>query len=127
MAKAKPLKKALPIKRKAKAAGLRPAAGAVQRKTVVDLAVEELRDRILRGRYPEGSPLRQDALASDLGVSRIPIREALRQLEVEGLVTFSPHAGAVVSMLSLDEIWELFELRAMLESDLMRKAVPNMT
>jgi DNA-binding GntR family transcriptional regulator len=125
--KAKALRKSIPVKRKSKAAGLRPAAGGVQRKTVVDLAVEELRDRILRGRYPEGSPLRQDALASDLGVSRIPIREALRQLEVEGLVTFSPHAGAVVSSLSLDEIAELFELRAVLESDIMRKAVPNIT
>jgi DNA-binding GntR family transcriptional regulator len=99
----------------------------VQRKTVVDLAVEHLREHILRGDYPEGSPLRQDALAAELGVSRIPVREALRQLEVEGLVTFSPHAGAVVSTLSLDEIVELFQLRSMLESELMRKAVPNLT
>ena len=99
----------------------------VKRKTVVDLTVEELRKRILQGAYAEGSPLRQDALATDLGVSRIPVREALRQLEVEGLVTFSPHAGAVVSTLSLDEIVELFELRAMLEADLMRRAVPNLT
>jgi DNA-binding GntR family transcriptional regulator len=101
--------------------------GTVQRKTVVDLAVEEVRERILRGEYPEGSPLRQDALATDLGMSRIPVREALRQLEVEGLVTFSPHAGAVVSTLSIDEIAETFEVRALLEPELMRKAVPNMT
>jgi len=99
----------------------------VQRKTVVDLAVEQLREQILRGDYPEGSPLRQDALAAELGVSRIPVREALRQLEVEGLVTFSPHAGAVVSTLSLDEIVELFQLRALLESELIRKAVPQLT
>ncbi|HEX6558386.1 MAG TPA: GntR family transcriptional regulator [Longimicrobiales bacterium] len=101
--------------------------GKVKRTTVVDLAVQELRERILRGDYPEGAALRQDALAGELGVSRIPIREALRQLEVEGLVTFSPHAGAVVSTLSLGEIAELFELRAILEADVMRKAVPNMT
>lgn len=118
--------RAHPLGRKGKVARLKPS-GLVQRKTVVDLAVEELRERILRGDYAEGAPLRQDALAGDLGVSRIPIREALRQLEVEGLVTFSPHAGAVVSTLSLDEIAELFELRAMLEADLMRKAVPNLT
>ena len=93
----------------------------------MDLAVEELRERILRGDYPEGTPLRQDGLAGELGVSRIPVREALRQLEVEGLVTFSPHAGAVVSTLSLDEIAELFELRATVECDLMHKAVPNIT
>ncbi|HSL70679.1 MAG TPA: GntR family transcriptional regulator [Longimicrobiales bacterium] len=98
-----------------------------QRKTVVDLAVQELRERILRGDYPEGSPLRQDALATDLGMSRIPVREALRQLEVEGLVSFNPHAGAVVSSLSLDEIAELFELRALIEADLIRKAIPNLT
>ena len=101
--------------------------GIVQRQTVVDLAVDELRERILRGDYPEGTPLRQDALANELGVSRIPIREALRQLEVEGLVSFSPHAGAVVSTLSLDEIAELFELRAMMEADLIRRSVPNLT
>lgn len=101
--------------------------GIVRRQTVVDLAVDELRERILRGDYAEGAPLRQDALAGDLGVSRIPIREALRQLEAEGLVTFSPHAGAVVSSLSLAEIVELFALRSMLESDLMRSAVPNLT
>src|SRR5688500_5046311 len=106
---------------------IKPTNGLAQRKTVVDLALEEMRERILRGEYPEGSALRQDALANDLGVSRIPVREALRQLEVEGLVTFSPHAGAVVSTLSLDEIAELFELRAMLEADVMRKAVPNLT
>jgi DNA-binding GntR family transcriptional regulator len=51
--------------------------------------------------YARGEPLRQDALADELGVSRIPIREALRQLEAEGLVTFSPHRGAIVSSLSL--------------------------
>jgi len=61
------------------------------------MTVEALRERILRGDYPEGEPLRQDALADELGVSRIPVREALRQLEAEGLVTFSPHRGAVVS------------------------------
>jgi DNA-binding GntR family transcriptional regulator len=99
----------------------------MQRKTVVDMAVEVMREKILRGDYPEHSALRQDALAAELGVSRIPVREALRQLEAEGLVTFSPHLGAVVSSLSLAEIEELFELRALLESDLARKAVQQMT
>jgi DNA-binding GntR family transcriptional regulator len=91
------------------------------------MTVEALRERILRGDYPEGEPLRQDALADELGVSRIPVREALRQLEAEGLVTFSPHRGAVVSSLSLDEIDELFELRAEIESDLLRRAIPKMS
>jgi DNA-binding GntR family transcriptional regulator len=99
----------------------------IQRQTIASLTVEALRERILRGDYPEGEPLRQDALADELGVSRIPVREALRQLEAEGLVTFSPHRGAVVSSLSLEEIAELFELRAEIECDLVRRAIPQMT
>jgi DNA-binding GntR family transcriptional regulator len=102
----------------------RPAA--VQRQTIASMTVAALRERILRGDYPEGEPLRQDALADELGVSRIPVREALRQLEAEGLVTFNPHRGAVVSSLSLDEIDELFELRAEIECDLLRRAIPQM-
>ncbi len=98
----------------------------IERKTVAMLALERLRERILHGDYPEGAPLRQDALAAELGVSRIPVREALRQLEAEGLVTFSPHVGAVVSSLSLAEIKELFDLRALLESELLRRAIPHM-
>ncbi len=99
----------------------------IQRQTIASMTVEALRERILRGEYPEGEPLRQDALADELGVSRIPVREALRQLEAEGLVTFSPHRGAVVSILSLAEIDELFELRAEIECDLLRRAIPKMS
>ncbi|MEP6492908.1 MAG: GntR family transcriptional regulator [bacterium] len=108
---------------------IRPRASVVpiQRQTIASMTVEALRERILRGDYPESEPLRQDALADELGVSRIPVREALRQLEAEGLVTFSPHRGAVVSSLSLEEINELFELRADIESDLLRRAIPKMT
>jgi DNA-binding GntR family transcriptional regulator len=99
----------------------------IQRQTLSSMTVDALRERILRGRFPEGEPLRQDAIAAELGVSRIPVREALRQLEAEGLVTFSPHRGAVVSTLSLQEIIELFEVRADIESDLLRRAIPGMT
>ena len=99
----------------------------IRRQTVASMTVEALRERILRGDFPDGEPLRQDALADELGVSRIPVREALRQLEAEGLVSFSPHRGAVVSTLSLDEIDELFELRADIESDLLRRSIPRMT
>ena len=105
----------------------RPGVVPIQRQTIASMTVQALRERILRGDYPEGEPLRQDALADDLGVSRIPVREALRQLEAEGLVTFSPHRGAVVSTLSLDEIDELFELRAEIECDLLCRAIPRMT
>jgi DNA-binding GntR family transcriptional regulator len=98
----------------------------IPRQTLTGMTLDALRERILRGSYPEGEPLRQDAIAEELGVSRIPVREALRQLEAEGLVIFSPHRGAVVSTLSLQEITELFEVRAELESDLLRRAIPHM-
>lgn len=96
----------------------------ISRLTLAGATVQAIRERILSGAYAEGEPLRQDALAEELGVSRIPVREALRQLEVEGLVTFSPHRGAVVSSLSTADIEELFDLRALIESDLLRRAVP---
>jgi DNA-binding GntR family transcriptional regulator len=91
------------------------------------MTLEAIRDGIHHGSYGEGVPLRQDALADELGVSRIPIREALRQLEAEGLVTFSPHRGAIVSSLSLGEIEEVFELRSTIEPDLLRRAMPRLT
>jgi DNA-binding GntR family transcriptional regulator len=99
----------------------------ITRQTVTHQATEALRERILRGVYADDTPLRQDALAAELGVSRIPIREALRQLEAEGLVVFNPHRGAVVSSLSVDEIDELFELRSQIESDLVRRAIVRTT
>jgi DNA-binding GntR family transcriptional regulator len=101
--------------------------GRIARQTVTDLALRILRDKILHGEYGEGEPLRQDALAAQLGVSRIPIREALRQLEAEGLVSFSPHAGAVVSTLSLSEIEELFAIRGLLESEVLRQSIAHLT
>jgi DNA-binding GntR family transcriptional regulator len=94
---------------------------------VAAATLQAIRDHILSGGYREGEQLRQDALAAQLGVSRIPVREALRQLEAEGLVTFHPHRGAVVSSFSIGEIEELFELRAQIEADLMRRAVPRLT
>jgi DNA-binding GntR family transcriptional regulator len=96
----------------------------LRRQTVTTLTVDAIREKILHGDYPEGKPLRQDAIAADLGVSRIPVREALRQLEAEGLVTFIPHSGAVVSTLSLEEIRQLFDLRALIEVDLLGAGIP---
>jgi len=104
-----------------------PALLPFQRQTVVQLTLDAIRDRIIRGVYPEDEPLRQDALAVELGVSGIPIREALRQLEAEGLVTCSPHRGAIVSSLSLAEIEEVFALRAMIESELLRLSITRIT
>lgn len=96
-------------------------------KTMAAATADELRRRILAGTFPAGMPLRQDALAAELGISRIPIREALVQLEAEGLVTILPHRGAVVSELSADEVAELFELRALIEPALLRHSAPRLT
>jgi DNA-binding GntR family transcriptional regulator len=100
--------------------------GPITVKTVAEQAYEILRERILVGELAEGTALRQAALAAELGVSRIPIREALRQLEAEGLVTFRPHVGASVSSLSLPEIKELFSLRALIETDVLGRAVGHL-
>lgn len=104
-----------------------PASRKVLRQTVSDATTEQLRRMIISGELADGTPLRQDALAADFGVSRIPIREALSRLEGEGLVASFPHRGYVVTALSRDEIIELFELRALLEPELVRAAIPKMT
>ena len=93
-------------------------------KTRTQLVVEVLRERILSGDRAAGEPLRQSALAEALNVSRIPVREALLQLEAEGLVKFEPHKGATATVLSVEQVTELFELRAMIETDLLAKAIP---
>ena len=97
------------------------------RQTMTGAAVVELRRRILSGAVVAGEALRQDALAKEFGISRIPIREAFHQLAAEGLVTLHAHRGAVVTALSALDIAELFDLRAMLEPDLIRRAVPQLT
>ncbi|WP_439574682.1 GntR family transcriptional regulator [Phreatobacter sp.] len=87
----------------------------LQHRTLSAAIVDRLRQAILDGSHPAGTQLRQDALAETYGVSRIPVREALFQLEAEGLVRILPHKGAVVSELSIDEINDVFDLRTILE------------
>jgi len=93
-------------------------------KTRTQLVVETLREKILSGEIKAGEPLRQAALAEELNVSRIPVREALLQLEAEGLVSFEPHKGATATELNADQVEELFDLRAMLECDLLASSLP---
>ncbi|WP_285295697.1 GntR family transcriptional regulator [Aureimonas altamirensis] len=93
----------------------------VERQSLTDQIVADIRQQIVSGALPEGMPLRQERLAAELGVSRIPLREAIGRLEAEGLVTSVMHKGAVVSTLSLDEIRELFE------TWLFSLAIPRMT
>jgi DNA-binding GntR family transcriptional regulator len=104
-----------------------PVISPLARDTVAAATLKVARELILSGSLREGEAVRQEWLSERLGVSRIPVREALRQLEAEGLVTFTPHKGAVVSTLSLEEITELFDLRALIERDLLQRSVPRMT
>jgi len=94
-------------------------------RTVPNYVADALREAILRGELKGGQPLRQEEIARDFGVSRIPVREALCQLEGEGVVTILPHRGAIVSTLSAAEIAELFELRELLEAEALRLAMSN--
>lgn len=91
-----------------------------------DTVREALRLAISSGELAPGYQLRQDELAERFGTSRIPVREALRQLEAEGFVTFLPNRGAVVSDLSIDEVIELLEIRVALECHALRLAIPAM-
>jgi len=96
-------------------------------KTMAETAAEEIRKRIFSGVYEPGLHLRQDALAAEFGMSRIPIREALLLLESEGILTILPHRGAIVVELSADEIEELFNMRLLLEPFLFLRSAPHLT
>ena len=79
------------------------------------LVVEALRERILGGTMAPGERLVEGRLSQELGVSRMPVREALRQLAAEGLVTIEPRRGASVTSINPDQVRELVEVRATLE------------
>src|SRR3984885_385574 len=98
---------------------------AIPRQSLAAAVVERLRDKILHGELREGEQLRQDAIAAEFQISRIPVREALSHLAAEGLITIVANRGAVVSALSPDEIMQLFETRAVLECYMLRQAIAN--
>ena len=87
----------------------------VNRSTLADAAAEGIRQMILNGDLAVASPLRQEELAAQLGVSRTPLREAIAKLATEGLVVADSHRGAVVAKPSLDELRETYEIREALE------------
>lgn len=95
--------------------------------TAQELALETLREAILEGVLPPGARLRQEDLATAFGTSRIPVREALRALEYEGLARSEPHRGFTVTALDGDEIEEIYELRSVLEAHAIRLAMPLLT
>ncbi len=88
---------------------------------------DALRHAIITGDLKQGEHLRQDELARIFNVSRIPVREALLKLEQHGLIRTQRYKGAVVAGLSLEEASEIFEFRAFLEPEVIRRAVPRMS
>ncbi|OLB77107.1 MAG: hypothetical protein AUI14_17240 [Actinobacteria bacterium 13_2_20CM_2_71_6] len=81
-----------------------------------DKVVDELRKRIIDGVYEPGDRLTEERLADDFGVSRNPVREAIRVLEAEGFLYAQPRRGAVVARMSVQDIEDLFDVRLSLEA-----------
>ena len=96
-------------------------------RTTPERIAEALRDEIAKGALQPGQALRQDDLAARFGVSRIPVREALRRLEEDGLVAVEANRGAFVTTLADDDVVEIFDVRLLLEPDLARRAAKTAT
>lgn len=94
--------------------------------SAADPIYTHLRSQIVSGAFAAGAPLRQDDIAKQFGVSKIPVREALRRLEVENLVVFERNKGAVVRGFSEAEILDLLDIRIALECRALELAIPNM-
>ena len=100
---------------------------AAEYRTLQDIVTGRLRSAILSGQLGPGDRLQHDDFARQFGVSRMPVREALRVLQSEGLVELRPHRGAVVIDLRPNDVAEIFEIRAMLEARAAELAAPNLT
>lgn len=95
--------------------------------TAQEAVLAELRGLITAGRLRPGQQIVQDALAVQFGVSRVPLREALKILEGEGQVTYVAHRGYFVTELSLSDLIEVYRIREILEAEAVSIAVPQMT
>ncbi len=92
-------------------------------RSLPDTIADRLRSAIVSGALPAGAALNQDRIAAEYGVSHIPVREAVRRLQAEGLVTYLPRRGAFVAQLTAAEYLEVMEMREALESLALRKAI----
>ncbi|MEU3983506.1 GntR family transcriptional regulator [Streptomyces sp. NPDC026672] len=92
-----------------------------------DVALREIRDLILTGEYSPGAQITQEAVAARLGLSVIPVREALKSLQGEGQVVFAPRRGFFVSAYSREDLLEICAIRAALEGMAIRQGMPSMT
>jgi len=94
--------------------------------TAQEAVLTEIRRLLVTGELAPGAPVRQEAVAERLGVSRVPVREALKVLEGEGHVVYAAHRGYVVAELSVDDLTEVYRLRELLEAEAIRVAVPRL-
>lgn len=92
-----------------------------------DWVFQVIRTAIVRGELPGDMPLRQDEISTALSVSHIPVREAFRQLEAQGLVRIYPNRGAIVTKLSCKELSDVMDTRILLEVGALRLALPHIT
>ncbi len=95
-------------------------------KTAQEAVLAEIREQLLDGRLAPGVSVRPDALGDELGVSAVPVREALRILEGEGHVHYRPHRGYVVATLDVDDLIEIYRIRELLETEAVRRAIPQL-
>jgi len=123
----KPSRPHLPHRHKPELAAEARRSGPIPRQSLASAVADRLREQILTGHLHEGQQLRQDYIAREFQTSRIPVREALSHLAAEGLITIVADRGAIVSSLAPEEIWEIFETRAVLECHILRLAIPNFT
>jgi DNA-binding GntR family transcriptional regulator len=93
--------------------------------SAAEAVMAELRRRISGGELAPGDRIRADVLGPQLGVSRVPVREALMRLEGEGRLEYRPHRGWAVARLNADELREIYRMRELLEGDLVSRAVPR--
>lgn len=100
---------------------------AVKKESLPEMIASDLRQRVLSGELAEGEAIRQELLAQEYDVSRMPVREALKRLAAEGLLQWENNRGGSVVRHSLPEIAEIFDLRILIEVDLLRRAIPMMT
>ncbi len=94
--------------------------------TAQEAVLAEIREQLLDGRLAPGESIRPDALGDELGVSAVPVREALRILEGEGHVHYRPHRGYVVATLDVDDLIHIYRIRELLETEAVCRAIPRL-
>lgn len=105
--------------------GIKKAPELTNRRVTSDYIADALREAINSGSLADGEVLNQVAIAERFGVSRVPVREAMRELQAEGLIEAESHRRAVVRALSLERLCEIYEVRSLLEGFLIVRAMPS--